>query len=67
MDSLRPIHARVAALSRHRAPNDPEVADARQQLVACRDETRARRALNAMSPEARKRLLASLEGTPASV
>ena len=64
VESLRSIHARVAALARHRAPNDPEVAGAREQLALCRDQTNARRALNGMSPDDRARFLASFEGAP---
>lgn len=39
VESLSSIHARVAALSRHRSPEDPEVAAARAALVRCKKQT----------------------------
>jgi hypothetical protein len=56
------VHARVAALARHRQPDDPDVVTARAQLAVCREETTARRALGSLPPEARARFLASLQG-----
>jgi hypothetical protein len=43
MDSLRSIHARVAALSRFRSPNDPELNATREELARCLEENRALR------------------------
>lgn len=45
MDSLRTSHARVAALVRHRLPNDPELIEARRELARCLEQTRELRAL----------------------
>jgi len=44
MDSLRSIHARVAALSRFRAPDDPELAACRDELARCKEQTSVIRA-----------------------
>lgn len=43
MDSLRSIHARVAALARYRKPTDPEFISAREELASCLARTRALR------------------------
>ena len=64
VDSVTTSRARVAALSRHRSKNDPDIAEARKTLVRSRDTERARRALSQLTPEDREQLLAGLEGAP---
>jgi hypothetical protein len=68
MDSLRSIHARVAALSRFRSPDDPDVAKAREDLARCKEETRVLRArIGSLPPSACAQLLTSPERAAAGV
>lgn len=69
MDSLRSTHARLAALVRHRGPDDPEVDAARAELALHLSETRRiRDRLDSLTPDDRGRLLALLttEGSAAA-
>lgn len=59
MSVLTPKRARVAALHRHRSPDDPELIEARVQLAAARAEQRIRELLDfapPLSDETRSRL-----------
>jgi len=61
VESLRSTHARVAALVRHRGPDDPAVIAARVELAQHLAETQTIRArLDGLTPEARQRLLVVL-------
>lgn len=67
MDSLRSIHARVAALARYRRPDDPEVVVARAELARCLEETRVLRVkLGSLPPQACAGLLSVSETGRAS-
>lgn len=59
VNSLRSTHARVAALVRHRGPDDPAAAAARAELAQSRDVSRALRALETLSAEDCAQLLAT--------
>ncbi|WP_406263592.1 hypothetical protein OIA45_49145 (plasmid) [Streptomyces chartreusis] len=62
MDSLRSLHARLAALTRHRAPNDPELVATREELARCKAQTRELRArIGGMSPSKCAQLLTTSE------
>lgn len=51
VDSLRTAHARVAALTRHRGPDDPDVERAREELESCKEQTRrVRERIGGLSP-----------------
>ena len=67
MDSVTTSRARVAALTRHRAPADPDIAQARKMLARTRDTERARRALSQLPPEDRAQLLDLIERPAARV
>lgn len=65
--SVRSSHARVAALVRHRGPDDPAAQAARKELTQRRDVSRALKALETLSPEDSQELLATWQGAPSSV
>jgi hypothetical protein len=67
VDSVTTSRARVAALTRHRALDDPDIAEARKMLVRTRDTERARRALSQLAPEDRAQLLDLMERPAAHV
>lgn len=68
MDSLRTVHARVAALSRRRAPDDPDLAAARKELALCKARTRELRArVSSLPPAACAKLLPKAQGASAGV
>lgn len=58
MQSLRSTHARVAALARRRAPDDPELVQAREELARCLEVTRSLRVrIGSLSPTLCEQLL----------
>lgn len=68
MDSLRTTHARVAALSRYRRPDDPEVVAARAELALCKEQTEAvRERIRSLPSAAWSQLLPSPGKASASV
>ena len=68
MDSLRTIHARVAALTRFRPPDDAELAAAREELARCLEQTRDLRArVSHIPPGICEQFLPPVERAPASV
>lgn len=68
MESLRSTHARLAALVRHRAPDDPEVTAARAELERCKEQTRAvRTRISSVPPTVFEQLLTKHERASAGV
>jgi hypothetical protein len=68
VDSLRTLHARVAALSRHRHPGDPDIAAARAELERCKEANHALRVrISSLSPTVCAQLLPQPERAPTSV
>lgn len=68
VESLRSTHARVAALIRHRGPDDPEVAAAREQLAVCKAKAAAdRKRVRAVPIDVWAQVLTAVERTPTGV
>lgn len=67
---VRRERAKVAALARHRPPNDPDAIDARRDLAAANIEAYVRRVVDAAPPltdSQRDRLAALLRPIPGAV
>lgn len=68
VESLRSMHARVAALARYRTPDDPEFVAARAELERCKEQADVvREGVSNLPPDLWAQLLPKLGKAPAGV